>query len=1084
MRMMAMAMVVFFLAIGTATFLESAYDIQTAKIIIYNALWFELLLTFLCINLIANIFTYKMYKRDKIAMLMFHIAFIVIIIGAGVTRFFGFEGMLLVREQAQTDFIYSADPYFWVTATDGSVTSEPFSKKMYMSEVTDNYFNVELDGFPNRAEPISIEYIDFKKNLIDSLVVNDSIKGTSLEIVTGGMTSNYVSEGGFLMVGQTPLSYAKDDVMPGGIEIVKDGPKMMLKSAQPLRYLAMSSLQAANQAGGVNDSMYTNVPADTLVPFQTATLYQVGNEQFVFKGILKNSKMMRMPSGRKDEGVDCLTVKVTDGKTSKIVDLNGGFGQIPDNTVFNLNGVSYQMQYGSMRIRLPFFVRCEDFRLEKYPGSNSPSAFESDVTVIDEELDVTFSKTIFMNHVMDYRGYRFFQSGYDPDEGGTRLSVNYDSLGTNISYFGYLMMGVGMIMSLIFSNGRFRQLNRKLKKSREKREKILNKRNATKAASRMSAFVGMLLLSSLAFAQEHDHAEGDGHDHSAHNHDAHNHSADQNQDDREIIFRIMSEEHSDEFASLLVQNFQGRIVPMHTLCDQLLRKLYRGNKYEEYNAVQAVMSMHMYQEHWMAQPIIYVSGKSNLRDKLKMEGTHISYNDLTNKETGEFILAADYAKAHQTIEAKRGEFEKRVIQLGERYQVISMIFTWKYMQFVPLRGDENNKWYVPFDPLVVQGDSTSRGAVMRYLNALNKASEDGKYGNATDLLNDVKGLQRDISKNVVPSERNVAMEISYNKMNIFANSYKSYTLIGVFLLLLFFVRIFVSSGGKAFKWLSRIGTILAAIIFLYHGYGLYMRWAISGHAPWSNGYEAVVFIAWMTVLTGLIFSRKNAIILAGTVILAGLMIYVTEMNLMDPEITQLQPVLKSYWLMIHVAIITGSYGPLGISCILGLLNLALYIMRTKKNGDIVTLNINEITYVSEMTMTIGVFMLTIGTFLGGIWANESWGRYWGWDPKETWALVAILVYAVILHFRFIPALKSKFTFNVASFWGYSAILFTFFGVNFYLVGLHSYAQGDGLGKFPTSIIVTTIIFALFTLLAWIRNRQYKKSSLNEALIDE
>jgi ABC-type transport system involved in cytochrome c biogenesis permease subunit len=178
--------------------------------------------------------------------------------------------------------------------------------------------------------------------------------------------------------------------------------------------------------------------------------------------------------------------------------------------------------------------------------------------------------------------------------------------------------------------------------------------------------------------------------------------------------------------------------------------------------------------------------------------------------------------------------------------------------------------------------------------------------------------------------------------------------------------------------------------------------------------------------------------------------------------------------MIHVAVITSSYGFLGLGAILGLINMALYIFRNQKNGQIVTLNINELTYVSEMTITIGLFMLTIGTFLGGIWANESWGRYWGWDPKETWALVSVLLYAVIVHLRFIPALKGKFTFNMASLWGYTAILFTFFGVNFYLTGLHSYAQGDGLGTVPSWIVFTLIGFALFTFVAFLRNRTYSR----------
>ena len=179
--------------------------------------------------------------------------------------------------------------------------------------------------------------------------------------------------------------------------------------------------------------------------------------------------------------------------------------------------------------------------------------------------------------------------------------------------------------------------------------------------------------------------------------------------------------------------------------------------------------------------------------------------------------------------------------------------------------------------------------------------------------------------------------------------------------------------------------------------------------------------------------------------------------------------------MIHVAVITSSYGFLGLAFILGLINLILYIVRNSKNGKRITKHISELTYVSELTMTIGVFMLTIGTFLGGIWANESWGRYWGWDPKETWALVSILVYAVILHLRFIPALKSKFVFNTASFWGYSAILFTFFGVNFVLVGLHSYAQGDGIAEIPNWIYYTILFFVVLNVMARLKNKNYKKS---------
>ncbi len=1085
MRMMALGMIVFLVSIAIGTFLESAYDIQTAKIIVYNAIWFELLLVFLALNLIANINRYKMWKREKIAMLMFHLSFIVILIGAGVTRYFSFEGLMLIRENAQTDFIYSSDPYLWLKINDGKLQYKQ-SEKMFMSEITSNSFDIDVT-FPNHSTPISISYVDFNKNMVDSLVVNDSIKGSSLDIVTGGLNSSYVSKGDFLMVGDVALSFDKSNAMPG-IEVFQQGPKMMMKTSLPMRYLPMSEMQKARQSGEeVADSLYKLVPIDTLVPFQTTTLYQVGEEQFVFKQIINHSKMMKLPAKMKNAGMDILTVQVTDGTDTKIVDLPGGLSAIPDHVVFEFKGLTYELEYGSMQIPLPFAISCRDFQLDKYPGSNVASSFASEVTIIDEANGYRRDQRIFMNNVMDYGGYRFFQSSYDPDEGGTRLSVNHDWWGTNITYLGYLLMSIGMILSLIAPVGRFRELTNLLKKSRVKREKLV------------SLLIAVLMTSSFVFSKEH--SDGDGHDHSGHDHsaqehfegDGHDHSSPKQQGVKEkkktksdAIYRVMSEEHSDEVASLLVQDFQGRTIPFHTFADQILRKLERSNTYKDYNAVQVVMSMHMYPPYWVEQDILYVSSKGGLREKLKAESGYISYADLTDNN-GQFVLFEDYNEAHQRLESKRGEYDKQLIKLVERYQVMQSILSWSDMKILPAKNDPMQKWHIPLSAELMQKDTLSSKLALQYLTALDAASQSNKYGEANDLLTDLKAYQRMVGKAVVPSEDKVNMEISYNKMHVFKSSYQSYLIFGLLMLIVFFIKIFVKPSAKSSKRFKRITivlTVLTGIVFIYHGYGIYMRWYISGHAPWSNGYEAVIFIAWVTMLFGLIFSRKNAVILAGAAILACLMIFVTEMNLMDPDITPLQPVLKSYWLMIHVAIITGSYGPLGIACILGILNLVLYIVRNKNNGQIVTLNINELTYVSEMTMTIGVFMLTIGTFLGGIWANESWGRYWGWDPKETWALVAVLVYAVILHLRYIPALKNKFTFNVASVWGYSAILFTFFGVNFYLVGLHSYAQGEGLGTIPNGLIITVIIFILFTIVAAIRNKQYKKHLIEDTSVDK
>jgi cytochrome c-type biogenesis protein CcsB len=1056
MKMMALAMLIFLIAIGSATLIESKYDIQTAKIIIYNALWFEILLVFLTIHLVVNIFRYNMIQREKIAMLSFHLSFIVILIGAAFTRFVSYEGMMLIREGESSNFIYASDPHLWFRINDGKMQYS-YNEKLFMSEQTDNSFSIKVD-FPNHSSKIKIEYVDFKKKQIDTLLINDSIQTSVLEIVTDGMKSNYLPPNDFTMLGEIPISFDKINELPG-VEISKKGNDLFLKTKLPMRYLPMSEMQKARETGSeVPESMFTEIPTDSSVPFLSTTLYLVNGQQFVFRREIPNSKMTKMSSGRKDVGLDILTVKVSDGNDSKIIELEGGMSAIPAHVVFSLNGLSYEMEYGSTRIDLPFSIFCRDFQLDRYPGSQVASSFASEVTIIDERKNFRKDQRIFMNNVMDYDGLRFFQSSYDPDEKGTRLSVNSDFWGTNITYVGYLLMSIGMILSLFAPKGRFKELLEKIKKSRSRRESTLS-----------LLFIIGISLTSFTQNETNEHHRHDGHEHHEENHNQ--------QPKNEIktpIFRIISKEHSEELASLLIQSYEGRIVPFHTLSDQLLRKIYGKNTFENHNAIQTILSMHMYPDHWMSVPIISVP--KVVQERLKI-GKYANYIEMTH-ENGEFKWINEYNKAHQKLEANRDEFDKKIIKLVERYQVLQSIFAWQYMKLIPLKNDENNMWYIPLSLELMKRDSISSSLALKYLSSVDDAAKNNSYGNALDQLNALKVFQKETATKIIPSDSLVAWEIRYNKMNIFKNTMYSYLILGFVLLVVFFIRVFVKPTKESetkFKKISTPFVVLIAVIFLYHAMGLALRWYISDHAPWSNGYEAVIFIAWVTMIAGFVFARKNPVVLAGTAILAFFMIFVTELNLLDPEITPLQPVLKSYWLMIHVAIITGSYGFLGLGAILGLLNLSLYIFRNEKNGTRITSHINEITGISELTITIGLFMLTIGTFLGGVWANESWGRYWGWDPKETWALVSVLVYAVILHLRYIPSLRGNFTFNVVSLWGYSAILFTFFGVNFYLVGLHSYAQGEGLGVIPNWIFYTVVVFVIYTVFASYRNKMYTRS---------
>jgi cytochrome c-type biogenesis protein CcsB len=270
----------------------------------------------------------------------------------------------------------------------------------------------------------------------------------------------------------------------------------------------------------------------------------------------------------------------------------------------------------------------------------------------------------------------------------------------------------------------------------------------------------------------------------------------------------------------------------------------------------------------------------------------------------------------------------------------------------------------------------------------------------------------------------------------------------------------IISGKKYGKIPVKILTGLIVLGFLFHTLGVALRWYISGHAPMSNGYESMIFISWITIIGGFIFVRRSKLTMAATAVLASLTLMVAHLSFMDPEITNLVPVLKSYWLTLHVSVITSSYGFLGMGAVLGIINLILYMIVSDTNYKRIVETIQDLTVINYRSLTIGLYLLTIGTFLGAIWANESWGRYWGWDPKETWSLITIIVYSFIIHARMIPGLKSLFSFNTMALFGFSSVLMTYFGVNYYLSGLHSYAGGDPV---PVPVFVYIAAFTLIAL---------------------
>jgi cytochrome c-type biogenesis protein CcsB len=405
-----------------------------------------------------------------------------------------------------------------------------------------------------------------------------------------------------------------------------------------------------------------------------------------------------------------------------------------------------------------------------------------------------------------------------------------------------------------------------------------------------------------------------------------------------------------------------------------------------------------------------------------------------------------------------------VIKLDDRVNAMYLVQSGGLIRIFPQPEAENHKWASVSEALTQQhpGTDTIATVFIDYLNSV----QQGNYSRADHLLGMLRENQ--LSEELLPAPSKMKLEIVYNKINIFPRLAKMYGILGVVLMVLQFLIIFRSR--RIYRWLFFSGVIILGIGFAVHTFSLVTRWYISGHAPMSNGYESMIFVSWVTLLAGLIFVKRSGYAMALTAILAALSLMVAGMSNMNPEITNLVPVLKSVWLTIHVTVVMAGYGFLGLASIMGLLNVVLYAILTPANRKRIKEVILEVTRVNHLTLIVGLYFMTAGVFLGGVWANESWGRYWGWDPKETWALITVLVYAFVTHMHRIPGLRGQFAFNLASFIGYSSVLMTYFGVNYFLGGMHSYASGSSF-LIPWWAYMIVVGLAAFAVFAYYRQKK-------------
>lgn len=913
---------IYAIACAIATFIEKFDGTMAARYYVYDAFWFEIVHIWLAASLIGCFITSKAWERKKYASLLLHSSFIVIIIGAGITRYFGFEGIMSLREGESANLIRTNEHYIFI-------------------QVKDPQGNVEYAQIPT--------YINDKIN--QSINRNISFFDKTLHIHT-----NEIENNANIFMLNTQVSFLDDT-------------------------------------------------------FDT----------FILR--------------RGDEAPTKDTI-----------------------TMLESNGYRIFLAWGTDHIQLPFSIKLQKFELERYPGSNSPASYASQVEVLDGQ-NPPMPFRIFMNNVLDYGGYRFFQSSYDMDEQGSILSVNRDP-GKNPTYIGYAMLILGVIWLLFDKNGRFQALGRFLK-------------------TQQTFCLGLCIALATLTLPYSLHAQQDS---ALSQTSQEPPQAPLPQKNEEALKSAIEsfEAISGAFDRILMQDFGGRIKPVHTLANEYIQKITQQSRFWGFDSTQVFLGMLFFPDEM--QHLQMIATKSpKLREILGVneDQKYIAFADVFFD--GQYLLQNYVEEANLKSPALRDVFEKDVISVDERINYAFLIYNKGYaLRIFPDDKAENNQWFSPLDAIgaaVAQEDMAKATKLLEiyknFVDGVQLGLENNQWDKALQAIQAIQQYQQEHGASVIISNSKIDSEILLNTYNPFSQLTFPYLLISIILFIL--VLSAILKNKPLHSLLHKVFYALLLVLFIIHTAALILRWYVSGHAPWSNAYESMLYIAWAAIVSGVIFFRRSNLALCAASFLAGITLFVAHLGSMDPQIGNLVPVLKSYWLNIHVSVITASYGFLGLCFILGLITLLMFILRSPllpikdvSRQNIIS-SILSLSALNEMAMILGLFLLTVGNFLGGVWANESWGRYWGWDSKETWALISIGVYAIILHLRFVFTRNFPFIFASASVLGFFSVLMTYFGVNYYLSGMHSYAAGEAA---PIPLWLKLIVPSIFVLIFIAsRNRQ-------------
>ncbi|MEI6950068.1 cytochrome c biogenesis protein CcsA [Paraflavisolibacter sp. H34] len=980
-------------SMAAATFIENDHGTAAARQLVYEAWWFEMILVWLAVNFLAHTGQYRLWHRNRWPIGLFHLAFVLMIVGAGVTRYLGREGVIHIREGQSSHTFYTASRHLQLrqlTGQEGKRFDQPITlaARNFKPLVT----NVSFD------EPhFRVIFGEYVRGGVEQVVKGDKTY-IDLAVARGGGREDFlIPQGSALPVGAITVGTAPEGPEP--IKIFKQNGTWMITSDRHLPVMEM----ATQQAGVVH--------AGETRPLQFRALYQWEGGAFLVKAVHEQAALTYRPEPDKKKAKqlpDVVRLSITDPQGRPVTEAHIRVTNVdPAWHSFTYNGKQYAVTYGPRAEQLPFSLYLEKFELERYPGSRSPSGYASRLVVKDGATRFPFR--VFMNHVLDYRGYRFYQSSFDPDEQGTVLSVNQDRPGTWLTYAGYLLLAAGMVGTLFAKGSRFRLLQKKLDSLR---------RQAGNAA------LVLLLLGGMG-AQ----AQAGGKP------------------------LLVPADKASAYGRLVVQDLDGRMKPLNTLANEIVRKLNgrstikipSGPNLIPLSAEQFLLAVQMDPVTFSALPLIKVD-KEKSRQVFAALGIppveRVSFRQFVN-DKGDYLLHDLVEEANRLKPAERSEAHKELLKTDERFNIFYALLTGDFLRIFPNKTDANNTWFTSQQSRQGFDEEDARfvsGITSVYLSGLKEGVLTGNWKRADESLEYIDLFQREAGKRVYPAANLLQAELLYNRLNLGNRLFGPFWLLGTLMLILGICLLFTQA--KAVRWAWKGGMVaswLGLVLFTGH---LGLRWYVAQRPPWTDGFEMLVFVAWGILLFGHLFAGKSRFTVPLSLLFSGTLLFVGFLDWLNPEITNLMPVLHSYWLKIHVAIIVSSYAPLALAAVLALLQLLFLLFKPAKPGAAWWVGMQELTLVNELAVTIGLFLLAIGTFLGGVWANESWGRYWAWDPKETWALISVMVYAFVLHLRLIPSLNNALVYNLASLWAFSSIIMTSFGVNYYLSGLHSYAAGD------------------------------------------